>query len=91
MLAQIFQWLDAHCDSKGQCGINSTDFLASSYPGYTQRVEGSIKSPSVNEYTLGFGQQIGTNSFAKVDLIDRKWHNFYAVAINQALQAEALA
>jgi outer membrane receptor protein involved in Fe transport len=84
VLAQIFQWLDAHCDTKGQCGINSTDFLSSSYPGYTQRVEGSIKSPSVTEYTLGYGQQIGTNSFAKVDLIDRKWHNFYALAINQS-------
>jgi outer membrane receptor protein involved in Fe transport len=82
-LAQIFSWLDNHCDSKGQCGINATDFLASSYPGYTQRVLNPIKSPSVNEYTIGYGQQIATNAFAKVDLIARKWHNFYAVAINK--------
>ena len=55
-LAIMFAWLDQHCDSKGQCGLNATDFLASSYPGYTTHVLDPIKSPNVNEITVGFGQ-----------------------------------
>jgi hypothetical protein len=80
----MFAWLDAHCDTGGKCGIQSTDFLSSSYPGYTTRVLNPIKSPSVDEVTLGFGQQLGSNFFAKIDLLDRKWHDFYAVQITQA-------
>lgn len=80
----MFAWLDSHCDASGKCGTNATDFLSSSYPGYTTRVLDSIKSPSVDEVTLGFGQQLGHSAFAKLDLIDRKWHNFYARKITQA-------
>lgn len=79
----MFAWLDAHCDSAGKCGTNATDFLSSSYPGYTTRVLNPIKSPSVDEVTLGFGQQLGSRGFAKLDVFDRKWHNFYAVKITQ--------
>ncbi len=79
----LFAWLDSHCDAKGKCGIDSTDFLSSSYPGYTTRVLSPIKSPSVDEITLGFGQHLGRAAFAKVDLVDRKWHDFYGRKITQ--------
>ncbi len=82
-LTTIFAWLDNHCDSKGQCGINATDFLASSYPGYTTRVLNPIKSPNVNEITAGFGQLFSNNAFAKVDFIKRDWHDFYGLKITQ--------
>ena len=83
-LTAMFAWLDQHCDSKGQCGTNATDFLASSYPGYTTRILNPIKSPNVNEITAGFGQLFANNAFAKVDLIKRDWHDFYGLKITQA-------
>ena len=83
-LQTMFAWLDAHCDKNGKCGINSTDFLASSYPGYTTRVLNPIVSPNVDELTVGYGHLFSTNAFAKVDLIKRDWHDFYAVKITQA-------
>ncbi|HEV8432834.1 MAG TPA: carboxypeptidase regulatory-like domain-containing protein [Thermoanaerobaculia bacterium] len=82
-LATLFAWLDSHCDSKGQCGINATDFLSSSYPGYTTRVLSPIKSPNVNELTAGFGHLFSNNAFAKVDFIKRDWHDFYALKITK--------
>jgi outer membrane receptor protein involved in Fe transport len=75
----VFAWLD----SIG--GTNNTSKLtAVNIPGFTTKVLGSIPSPDVNEIILGFGQQMGRSGYAKVDLIDRKWHNFYGRAINQS-------
>ncbi len=74
----LFNWFD----SIG--GTTNTNFLSSSYPGYTQRILSPIKAPSVDEITLGFGQMLGRTAFARVDLIDRKWHDFYALKLNQS-------
>jgi outer membrane receptor protein involved in Fe transport len=82
-LAIMFAWLDQHCDANNKCGINSTDFLSSSYPGYTTRVPSGIKSPNVNELTAGFGQLFANNAYAKVDFIKRDWHDFYGVKITK--------
>jgi len=74
----VFAWFD----SIG--GTSSTKFISSSIPGFTTQVLHPIKSPDVDEIILGYGQEIGHNAFAKVDLISRDWHNFYARAINQS-------
>ena len=74
----LFNWFD----SIG--GTTNTNFLSSSYPGYTQRILSPIQAPSVDEITLGFGQMLGRTAFARVDLIDRRWHDFYALKLNQS-------
>ena len=42
---------------------------------------GRLKSPSVGEFAVGYGMQIGSSGYAKVDLIKRDWKNFYAGAV----------
>jgi hypothetical protein len=74
----IFAWYE----SIG--GTANTKPTSSNIPGFTTRVVGSIKSPNVNEMDLGFGQYLGSSAYYKVDLINRKWHDFYALAINQS-------
>ena len=60
-----------------------TDLLSSSIPGFTQRIEDPITSPSVRELNVGVGQRFGNTGFARVDLIDRKWKDFYALHLDQ--------
>jgi len=51
--------------------------FAGSIPGIGTRIDASLKSPDVTEYTAGVGSQIG-RGFVRVDLMDRSWGNFYA-------------
>ncbi|MDQ5857369.1 MAG: TonB-dependent receptor, partial [Acidobacteriota bacterium] len=76
-LTQLFAWFD----SVG--GVDNRSFLnSSSIPGFSARFPGSLTSPSVDEITLGYGAQIGSNAYAKVDLISRDWNDFYVQRID---------
>ena len=55
------------------------DFLVSqSLPGATAAVDGTLESPSSNEYTLGVTKQLGTKGLVRADLVYRNWTDFYA-------------
>ncbi len=75
-LEQLFAWFD----SVG--GIDYRPLNSSSVPGYSARFPESIASPSVDEFTVGYGTQIGSNAYAKVDLVARDWNNFYVSHID---------
>ena len=76
-LAQLFAWFD----SVG--GTTNTSFLnSSSIPGFSARFPHSLKSPSVDEFTVGYGTQIGSNAYAKVDFVERDWENFYVTRLD---------
>ena len=77
VFAQVFNWFNAN-------GGLRREPLYGSVPGLNTHIVGSLKSPSVNEYTVGLGSQLTTNSFVRVDLVHKKWDNFYATAINQS-------
>ena len=81
----LFDWFNTQlCDSQNRCGINNIGNLAgSSYPGFTQKVLGSIKSPNVDEISVGYGHQFGSSAFVKLDLIKRDWHDFYGLKVDQ--------
>ncbi|HEV2722825.1 MAG TPA: TonB-dependent receptor, partial [Thermoanaerobaculia bacterium] len=83
-LQMLFNWFNANCSpTPDKCGINSSNFFSSNYPGFTQRILSPIASPKVNEINLGYGQQISRNGFARVDFINRRWKNFYARQLNK--------
>jgi outer membrane receptor protein involved in Fe transport len=76
-LAALFNWFD--CIG----GTNNTKQLAViNYPGFGSRFKSSLKTPSVDEFTVGYGMQIGHNGYLRTDLIHREWHNFYAAEID---------
>ena len=68
----LFDWFD----SIG--GTSNTNWVSTTYPGYGSRFNGSLKSPAADEYSAGYGVQLGRNAFLRVDGIHRAWHNFYA-------------
>jgi outer membrane receptor for ferrienterochelin and colicin len=76
-LAQVFAWFN------GIGGTSSTPTRDVSIPGFnTQILEGTLKSPNVKEYTVGFGAALGARGVAKIDLIYRDWSDFYATITN---------
>jgi hypothetical protein len=78
-LAQLFAWFD----SVG--GTDNKSFLiGTSVPGFAARFDASIASPSVDEITVGYGTQLRSNAYAKVDLVSREWKNFYAGRLTTA-------
>jgi len=78
-LTVLFNWFNALTPAqKGQV------LLSSAIPGLTTQIEDSISSAYVAEKTIGFGSQITPNAFARVDLIARDWHDFFAVQLDQS-------
>ncbi len=77
VLGQIFDWFE----SVG--GTSNTDYLlnASSPVGLT--VEDKLRAPVMDEISAGYGRQLGRGGFARVDLIRRKWHDFYSLRATQ--------
>ncbi|PYQ31009.1 MAG: hypothetical protein DMF56_03635 [Acidobacteria bacterium] len=72
VIRQMFAWFDS------QGGINNTSLInALSFPGYTSRIGDNLTSPSMDEYSLGYGAQLGTRGYVRADLIRREWNDFY--------------
>jgi hypothetical protein len=53
-----------------------------SVPGYNVAVKGSLKSPNVQEYTIGASTRLGTRGEARLDYINRKFKDFYTDVTN---------
>jgi len=47
-------------------------------PGATAAVDGTLKSPSADELTVGITKQLGTKGLVRADLVYRDWTDFYA-------------
>ena len=79
-MAIVFAWFD----SVG--GVNGAPIFAQSVPGFNSRLESKLVSPSVDEWTIGAGTQIG-NGFIRADYIDRTWNDFYTQFSNLSIGA----
>jgi outer membrane receptor protein involved in Fe transport len=71
VLTQLFTWfLD-------QGGLEATDLISGArVPGFNTRFTGDLKSPSVDEWTIGYGMQLG-KGYVRADYIKRDWNDFY--------------
>ncbi|HUP65932.1 MAG TPA: TonB-dependent receptor [Thermoanaerobaculia bacterium] len=58
---------------------NTSHLVGASIPGLNTVMLGDLKSPNVDEFTVGFGAQVGSNAYFRADLIDRSWGDFYAL------------
>jgi carboxypeptidase family protein len=70
-MSAIWAWFDS------QGGIDKTPVVSQSVPGATTVIDGSLQSPSVNEWSVGASTQIGTSGFVRADYIKRDWSDFY--------------
>lgn len=86
-LAVVFDWLNSTCDAAGNCGTANLSLLRQngfrSVPGFDTLISDELASPKVSEIVLGYGMAIGTNAYAKIDLIDRDWSDFYSFRVDQ--------
>jgi outer membrane receptor protein involved in Fe transport len=55
-------------------------FLGAGVPGFNQRLPGDLASPAVDEFTIGFGTQLGQKGFFRFDYIDKDWTDFYVLS-----------
>ena len=71
---QVFNWFN----SVG--GINNSSLIQSAgYPGLNTVIRDPLTSPSVDEWTLGAGAQVGSNGYVRGDYINRSFHDFYGL------------
>ena len=90
-ISQAFAWFASQCGGMVNGTIDASKCPSSllrpggalSIPGFVAVYNGRLKSPSVDEITVGYGAQIGSNGYAKIDFIGRKWKNFYAGEVTQ--------
>jgi len=82
--SELFRWFQSQGEvtiptAYGNVTVPGVDRLFFiDIPGLTSQFNGTLKSPSVNEITLGAGFQVGTNGFVRADVIRRDWKNMYA-------------
>ena len=74
-LQQIFAWFAAN----GDADPNNPLIYQSSVPGLNVRIDKPLKSPYMDELTLGYGFQIGSNGYLRADVIHRNWSDFYVL------------
>jgi hypothetical protein len=87
-MALVFAWFDSvggsaaldllPCSSARPTGC----LLNRNIPGFNARLEGELVSPSVDEWTIGAGTQIGTGGYLRADYINRTWNDFYTAKAN---------
>jgi outer membrane receptor protein involved in Fe transport len=87
---QLFQWFQQNGEvtvptAYGNVTVPGVDRLFFiDIPGLTSQFNGTLKSPSVDEMTLGAGFQIGPSGFVRADIIHRDWKNMYSRRIDQS-------
>ena len=72
VIRRAFQWFH----DNGFTGNNSLIYSLA-IPGFTEKIAGKLKSPYMDEVTLGYGVQLPRSSYLRADLIHRKWDDFY--------------
>jgi hypothetical protein len=73
VLRQVFAWFE----SVG--GTSNSDLLLSANSPLSRVIEDRLRAPVMDEVTIGYGRQLGRNGTVRLDLIQRRWHDFYAL------------
>jgi hypothetical protein len=74
-LARLFAWFE----SVG--GVQNRQYTFFTDPRYSSIFPRSLKSPSVDERSLGYAMQL-RKGFLRADYIARDWHHFYAMRVD---------
>jgi hypothetical protein len=81
-IRQLFAYFDAQ--QGGTANTSATNLRTGgtrTVPGFAAYYDGSLRSPYVREITAGYGIQLASNAYAKVDLIARDWHDFFVAGV----------
>lgn len=75
VLRRVFAWFDS-------VGGDNAPLLDASLPGVNVQLLGSLDSPKMEEYSVGYGTQLGSRGVIRADYIFREWSDFYASSTN---------
>jgi outer membrane receptor protein involved in Fe transport len=71
----IFAWFN------GLTQADKNSLLVGAYiPGLNQEILGSLKSPNVDEYSIGVSKRLGNNGNVRLDYVHREYNDFYLYA-----------
>jgi outer membrane receptor for ferrienterochelin and colicin len=78
-LQQVLNWFNTtYCDANGNCGAkNLTNVRTYSFPGYNSIIQGSLRSPYAEEWTVGANKRLGTRGLARIDWVHREFKDLY--------------
>lgn len=76
VLAQVFAWFDS---IGGDSGVADRGV---ELPGVSTLLDGKLRSPSMDEFSIGYGAQLGRNASFRADYINREWSSFYTRSTN---------
>jgi outer membrane receptor protein involved in Fe transport len=90
-MAQALEMLFAYFNAQqgGTANTSAANLRASGtrvVPGYSAYFDGSLRSPSVREVTLGASLRLGSNAYVRADLIRRDGRDFYAASVTTSTQ-----
>ncbi len=71
-LTRLFEWFNANG------GTDRTPSSSPSIPGLTTRIDETLRSPNVQELTLGVTRRLGSRATVRVDGVYRKFRDFYS-------------
>jgi hypothetical protein len=73
----IFDWLHANIDLNN---FGSSQYLlGADIPGATSQIKNSLNSTNATEWTLGMSKRFGSRGLVRVDYVNRKFGDFYAL------------
>ncbi|HEV7766808.1 MAG TPA: TonB-dependent receptor [Thermoanaerobaculia bacterium] len=73
VLQEIFDWFESIGGTE-----NTDDLLFASSP-LSRVIEDRLRTPVMDEVTLGYGRTFGQTGIVRLDLIRRRWHDFYSL------------
>lgn len=80
----VFDWFNAQCDSAGNCGNENMETLVWGSGGATSvKFAGSLRSPEVDEASLGFSFAPAPSAFVRIDFMTRKWSHWIGTIVTQ--------
>jgi outer membrane receptor protein involved in Fe transport len=76
-IQQVFDWFEANGGFTGNPELWFVDI-----PGLTTVFEKSLRSPSTDEYTIGFSKRLGAKGLFRADYVHREASDFYMTRID---------
>ncbi len=86
-IQMVFNWFNSYCDAHGNCGTKypaGPSFYGASIGYLNTKIDGSLRSPSADEFTLSASKRFGTTGLVRFDYINRKYVDLYEQEIDQS-------
>jgi hypothetical protein len=81
-LQQVFDWFFAQgCPDLAKCKL---PLAYANYPGLSNKITTTLKSPYAREYTFGVNGSIGTGSY-RMDFVRRDFKDFFNTVLNTSI------